>query len=217
MGATTARRVRVERAQRWTPPRSPYRRRARRVLGVLATLSLLGVAVASASMVGLLRGHDAGSAVAAGPDTADAASTPARVHHHAKRRPAGPTRAQRRARAGAVKYARDLGYVPVRLKDWSPKALLRVLVVRRSATPAGPERVLFFASGRFLGFDSSMPSTRLSVRPAGRRAVRVLYRTYRPADAACCPGGRASVTFRWTGTALAPAGAIPPSWLRLRG
>jgi hypothetical protein len=182
-----------------------------RVVGLVATGILLAAGIAMATMV-LDRHHT----LATPTDEPAPAATPAATgHHHAKAKtaPARPhlTAAQRKERAAAVHTLSGQGYKPVRLADYGPSHVLRVLVGRG----ATGERAFFFVGGRFIGNDAADDSAHVTVQRAGNRSVALSYRLFKPGDKACCPsGGRTRVLFRWDGTGLAPMTAIPPAAAR---
>jgi hypothetical protein len=166
--------------------RSPARRAARRLVGLLATAVLLAAAFASARLVV----PEVDGRGPAGPEAA-AANTGA----------AGTGRVRTLRRAVAV--LRRHGAVPVRRSDWRPRAVLRVLVGRPRRAPDGPRRAFFFARGRLVGHDARGGSAHLRVAAAGRRAVVLVYRVH---------GGERAVRvrFRWTQGRVAPLDRIPP-------
>jgi hypothetical protein len=185
------------------------RRWPARIAGLLGTAALLGSGVAIAVMVVPSSKEEA--IVPAAP-----AATPAPTAAPQKPRKPALTRAQRRARRGAVAVLTQQGFEPVRLADYEPRNELRVLVGRPATDDAGARRAFFFAGGRFIGHDSQAPSARLAVVRARDRSVTLSYGLYEPGDRRCCPGGgNARVRFRWDGVVLAPQDEIPLAHLRV--
>ena len=203
MGASAARRVRAERARRRLPPRLRRVRWGLRLAGLLGTATLLGVGVAAALMIAPNRGGK-GALFTSSP-AATATPTPRghRAARAAPKRPSGPTKAQLRQRAAAVRELAGQGYRPVSLSVYDPTATLRVLIGRPLANPAGLRFAFFFVGAHFIGRDAAAPSARVSVAASGRRFVKLAYRT-------CCPQARTLVRFRWDGGRLVTADPLPP-------
>jgi hypothetical protein len=194
--------------------RLPYRHRrghrwGRRILGVLATVALLGIPAWTALQV-LSPGDDVLQTASVGGEPA-AAATPepaAAGEAPAKRSKPALTRAQRRQRAAAAAVLRDQGYRPQRLAAYDPSHTLRVLIGRRD----GGQRAFFFVRGRYIGTDATTDSSRMRLLGTGERSVTVSYRLFARGDQSCCPtGGSVRVRFRWDGKALSPDNAIPPA------
>jgi LppP/LprE lipoprotein len=185
------------------------------VVGVLATLVLLGIGVAIAAMV--LPGSGTDTTAATGLNQPATAS-----HGHkstaAKPKPAGLTPAQKHARSAAVASLRGVGYAPVKLSDYDPHHALRVLVGRRTgANPQALRRAFFFSGGHAVGSDSPEPSSALKVAGAGKDWVTLAYGIYSPGDQPCCPtGGHVKVRYGLSGGAVsAVGGTLPPSTSRV--
>jgi hypothetical protein len=160
--------------------------------------------------------NDAGSAfVPNTPAATPAAGAKAKAKAKAKQHPAKPalTAKQRAARATAVSVLRAQGYLPTREADYDPRHELRVLVGYRNGDPLGPRRAFFFVGTRFIGNDSTAGSTQLKVVKSANRWVTLAYGVFAPGGKVCCPVSTSRVRFNWTGTSLAPAGAIPLSRL----
>jgi hypothetical protein len=180
----------------------------RRDAGVLATVALFGVAAAMASLV--LPTDNARIAVPEAP----AASPPQAPSQAKGKGEAGKpakrlTAKQLAARAAAVALLRDQGYIPTHEKDYDPRDELRVLVGHRNGDPLGPRRAFFFVGGRLIGHDATAASSSVKVVKSSKRAVVLAYGVYAPGAEACCPASTTKVTFKWSGTALAPQGLIP--------
>jgi hypothetical protein len=190
---------------RLPPRRTGVRLWSMRVLGLLGTAAVLGVGATAVVTVLPDRSND--TALLDEPSAVTGA--PAAKHHKAQKPKL--TAAQRRARSAAIAVLRSEGYRPVRLRDYAPANVLRVLVGRGEAG----ERAFFFAGGRFIGNDAADDSERIRVARAGKRSVALTYRLFKPGDDPCCPkGGTARVVFRWDGGQLAPQTAVPPYYAR---
>ena len=197
------------------PHRRPPRRTRwpRRIAGVLATAGLLGVAVLMGTWLAPSRhGTDATFV----PDTPAATPVPGKGKAKggkAKGKPKQPklTAKQLAARTAAVGVLRTEGYLPTREADYDPRHELRVLVGYRNGDPLSPRRAFFFVGPRFIGHDSTAGSSQLKLVKSANRWVTLAYGVFAPGGKVCCPVSTSRVRFNWTGTALAPAGAIPLS------
>jgi LppP/LprE lipoprotein len=194
------------------PHRRPPRRTrwARRIGGMLGTAGLLGVAVLM------------GTWIAPSPDHSDAVLAPApapvaKAKPHtkgakAKAKAKGApklTAKQLAARTAAVTVLRNQGYLPTREADFNPRHQLRVLIGYRNGDPLSPRRAFFFAGDRMIGNDSSSGSSTLKLAKSGNRWVTLAYGVYAPGGKE--PVSTTKIRFDWNGTALTPAGTIPPS------
>ena len=183
------------------PPAPRRRRWPSRILGVLATLALLGTGVAIATMV-IPKPEDE-----AAPAAPPAAAAPAPAKQ-------GLTDAQRAARKAAVTTLKEQGYTPVRVADWHPEHTLRVLIGRDDT---GAERAFFFVKRKFVGNDDATASAAMRVAAARPNGVTLSYRLFGPTDQACCPKGeRVKVKFRWKDGTLTPADEVPAAFERVR-
>jgi hypothetical protein len=194
------------------PHRRPPRRVRwpRRVAGVLATLGLFGVAAVMTAMFLPSPADTASVTVPEAPAVAAKHKPAAKAKQQQAGKAAKPlTAKQLAARAAAVMVLRDQGYLPTREKDYNPRKALRVLVGYRNGDPLGPRRAFFFVGERFIGHDSTASSSSVKVVRSGKRSVTLAYGVYAPGAEACCPASTSKVTFKWSGTALAPQGLIP--------
>ncbi len=188
-------------------PPARRRRWPLRLLGLIATLALLGSGVAIAYMVGVI------------PEPASEIETPAAATGggaavETGTTKAGLTPAQKVSRKRAVATLTDQGFEPVKLADWRAGDTLRVLIGRDEA---GAERAFFFVGRRFVGNDDVAASAALKVTTARDKSVTLGYRLYQPADEDCCPKGETvKVAFRWSDGKLVPAGELPPAAERVR-
>jgi hypothetical protein len=114
--------------------------------------------------------------------------------------------------ANAVAEVKAHGYLPDATSDYHPNQTLRVLIGTSSAPGEGAkQQAFFFARNRYLGTDSSQPSTSLRVVGQGDTEITLAYGLYRPGDPPCCArAGQAQVTFQLNDGALAPLQAVPP-------
>jgi hypothetical protein len=203
----------------WPPPAhhpGPVRW-PRRIAGVLATLALLGVAIAMFTMVReRIAGTDDAATTPVATPAAKAstkkAKTAAATHrHHAL------TPAQKQARSDAVQSLAGQGYEPVRVADFNPRHELRVLIGHRTGDTTGPRRAFFFRPSGYVGSDSTAPSTDLQVAGSGKDWVTLSYGIYATGDQPGHPsGGHVKVRFAWNGSAVtAVGGTIPQTWERV--
>jgi hypothetical protein len=120
------------------------------------------------------------------------------------------------ARAQAIAFLRNRGFVPVGAAAYDPRHALRVLVGHRVGKPAGPRRAFFFAGRRFVGTDAPAGSTALKVVATGGNWVTLAYGRYAIGDRPCCPGGgRAKVRFDLRAGKVRPAKPLPPAARRV--
>ena len=190
------------------PRRDRVRRRsavatwAGRVLGLLGTAAVLAVGVVVATMV--VSGSDnevVGAAPAATPEQPGTSRLTSR---------------QRAERRRAVDEVRRRGYTPVRLADYKFDHLLRVLIGKPAGTTPPGLRAFFFVDDEYIGQDATSPSGKLRAGRQLEREITLVYTLYDDGDRSCCPkGGDERVHFRWTGDALDPREAIPPSSQRM--
>ena len=197
---STARRVKAERDRDRLPYRSGMERWTLRIVFVLATAAFLGVGVASALMILPDDGNEGAAAVITPiPTPAKAAKT--KAHKPKPAKPKGPTKAQRAQRTAAVAELRRQGFTTLKLADYDYKATLRVLVGRPVGDAAGGSYAFFFLKDRYLGKDSTTPSTSVSVAKTGKNQVTLSYET---------SAGRTKVRFKLEGETLQPLDEIPP-------
>jgi hypothetical protein len=161
------------------------------MLGMLATVALLGSGAAIAYMVMPARQHGA---------SATATSKPkAKAGHRAP----GLTKAQKRARHAAVAVLSQEGYAAARVADWHPRAALKVLVGRDDQ---GAMRAFFFTGDKFIGHDDAATSNDVRVVKTAKDAVTLSYRV--------STGGHERVRFQLTGSTVTPDTPVPPSTVR---
>jgi hypothetical protein len=173
------------------PPAQRRRRWPKRMLGMLATVALLGSGAVIADMVMPEREHGAAATAPPAPKT--------KVGHKAP----GLTKAQKRARHAAVGVLAQEGYEPARLADWRPRSALKVLVGRDDQ---GAMRAFFFSGGQFLGHDDSATSNDIRVAKAAKDAVTLSY--------GLSTGGREKVSFQLADGDVTAATPVPPSTVR---
>jgi len=187
-----------------------------RVIGLVATLGLLGVGVAV--VLTLTRNSNASTAKETFAPTATATATAA-----AKKKAKGPaapklTNAQKESRSAAIGQMRSQGFEPVAVSTYDPSESLRVLIGRPKASSTGVRgrRAFFFAREQYLGTDAASPSLRLKVASQKGSQITLAYRRYAAGDKPCCPSdGTVKVRFKLDGERLAPLDPIPPAAARL--
>jgi hypothetical protein len=170
----------------------PRRRRwPQRLLGLIATLALLGSGVAIAYMV---LPHEES---APPPPPSAAAKAP-------KATKPALTKAQKRARHAAVAKLQSEGYDVVRLADWRPGPKLKVLI---GTTDSGAMRAFFFSGAKFIGHDDPQTSSSLRVVKSSKDAVTLGYRV--------TTGGVEKVRFELQdGRPVVTGGTVPSSIIR---
>ena len=95
---------------------------------------------------------------------------------------------------------RRQGFTTLSVSDYDYKAKLRVLIGRPVGDAAGGSYAFFFLKDRYLGKDSTTPSTKLRVVKTGKSQVTLAYET---------SAGRTKVRFKLEGETLQPLDAIP--------
>ena len=187
-----------------------------RVLGLAATLVLLGVGVAV--VLTLTRDNDSSSTKETFAPTATATATAA-----AERKAKGPaaprlTNAQKESRSAAVGQMRSQGFEPVAISTYDPRRALRVLIGRPKASSTGVRgrRAFFFEREQYLGTDAASPSLRLKVASQKGNQITLAYTRFAVGDKPCCPSdGTVRVRFKLDGERLTPMDPIPPVAARL--
>ena len=202
-------------------PRPPVQRGVRgqlaRVIGLVATLGLLGVGVAV--VLTLTRDNDASSAKETFAPTATATATAGAKDGKAK----GPaalslTNAQKESRSAAVGQMRSQGFEPVAISTYNPRQSLRVLIGRPKASSTGVRgrRAFFFVREQYIGTDATSPSLRLKVASQKGGQITLAYTRFAVGDKPCCPSdGTVKVRFKLDGERLTPMDPIPHEAARL--
>jgi hypothetical protein len=192
----------------------PDTRTLHRIIGVTATVALLGVAIASASMIASSGDEQEAPAAAAPVKQSTRTPTPTSTP---KPKPPPLTALQREQRAAAVEMMRANGFEPVTLAPYRGDRELRVLVGRRAgAAPGTPSRrAFFFMTDQFVGTDTQDVSGRIVVVRNGQQTVTLAYGRYEPGDVLTDPSGRRRVRFKWNGSAAAPETPVPPATERV--
>jgi hypothetical protein len=114
------------------------------------------------------------------------------------------------AQAKAAVSAR--GFHPYDASGYVDTHDLRVILAEAKGPFAShaPEMAFFFHDGLYLGTDTLHPSDSVALVGSSSREVTLVYRTWNPADAHCCPTGpTVHVRFDWTGTRVVPVDPIP--------
>jgi len=208
----SARRVRAQRDRRRLPDKGPWSRWTRRIAGLLATAVLLGVGFASAQMILPDTGEEGSAAIEAAPAATPTKSVKSKKSDKKQAsKPKGLTKAQKAARAAAVKDVRGQGFTTLSVADYNPKATLRVLIGRPVGDAAGGYQAFFFLKDAYLGKDALSPSTYLRVSKKGttKSTVTLTYGVYAPGDPSGAPSGRKRVRFRLEGQAIHALDTIP--------
>jgi hypothetical protein len=200
----------MPRRDRVRHPRSPAARWARRVLGILGTATVLAVGAVIASMV--LSGDD-DQVVTPAPA---ATGKPKQNADKAEKSKPRLTQRQRNERRRAVDQVRRAGYKPVKLADYRPRQVLRVLIGEPVGTTPPGLQAFFFVRDEYIGQDATSPSLKLRVGRQLKREITLVYTLYEDGDRECCPqGGDTRVHFLWTGDVLDPREEIPPDFERM--
>jgi hypothetical protein len=203
------------------PPRRPARQpRSRvgsvlaRVVGLVATLALLGVGVAV--LLTVTRDHGGKAEQETFAPTPKAAKTPA-GRKASRPRPPRLTTAQRASRDAAVAQMRTQGFEPVAISTYKPRQSLRVLIGRpKASNGVRGRRAFFFVREQFIGTDSSSPSARLKVASQDNSKITLAYTRFAAGDKPCCPSdGTVNVRFSMGNGRLQPLDPIPPPAARL--
>ena len=203
--------ARRERDRRRLPPRSPWARWTRRIVGLVATAALVGVAFAIFQMVR----PDGGTEVVASEPTAtptttskkDKKSSSAKKKKSTKPKPL--TAAQKRARAQAVDAVREQGDTTLRAEDYDPRARLRVLIGRPVGDSTGGYTAYFFTKDGFVGKDAQFRSTKVKVANQGKATITLSYGIYKDGDKPGDPSGTKKVRFRLDGTSFTALDTVP--------
>ena len=199
--------------RRPSPPRG-IRGGIARVIGLAATLVLLGVGVAV--VLTLTRDSGASEGQETFAPTATATPTPA---SRKRSRPRAPrlTAAQRTSRDAAVAQMLTQGFEPVSISAYKPRHSLRVLIGRPKASiGVRGRRAFFFVREQYIGTDAASPSARLQVASQSDSQITLAYKRFAAGDKPCCPSdGTVKVRFSMTDGRLQPLDPIPPAASRL--
>jgi hypothetical protein len=111
----------------------------------------------------------------------------------------------------AVAVVRARGYTPSETSQYRSDQTLRVLVGTRTGSSDGyGQQAFFFVDGRYLGTDTSRPSTTVKVVSQGDTEVALSYPVYKAGDSLGKPsGGEKTVHFQLNNGRLVPLGQIP--------
>ena len=146
--------------RRRPPPPRGVRGGIARVIGLVATLVLLGVGVA----VVLTLTRDSGNTTQQETFAPTATPTPTPAAKRSRPRPPRLTAAQRASRDAAVSQMRTQGFEPVAISAYKPRQSLRVLIGRPKASiGVRGRRAFFFVREQYIGTDAASPSARLRV------------------------------------------------------
>jgi hypothetical protein len=203
--------------RRRPPPQRGVRGQVARLIGLVATLVLLGVGVAV--VLTLTRDSRASSEKQTFAPTATATAT-AVARNRKARGPAAPrlTNAQKESRNAAVGQMRSQGFEPVAISTYDPRQSLRVLIGRPKASSTGVRgrRAFFFVREQYIGTDAASPSLRLKVAGQKGGQITLAYSRFAAGDKPCCPSdGTVKVRFKLEADRLTPLDPIPPAAARL--
>jgi LppP/LprE lipoprotein len=203
-------------APRKRPPKPRgVRGQIARVVGLVATLVLLGVGVAI--VLTLTRDNPSSSEQETFAPTATATATAKAKSRRAKAVPR-LTNAQKASRTAAVGQMRSQGFEPVAVSTYKPRESLRVLIGRPKVSSTGMRgrRAFFFVREQYLGTDSASPSLRVKVAGQKGSQITLAYTRFAAGDKPCCPSdGTVKVRFKLDGSRLTPMDPIPPAAARL--
>ena len=183
------------------------------MIGLVATLALLGVGVAV--LLTVTRDNGGKSEQETFAPTPKPTATPGRK----PTRPRRPrlTAAQRASRDAAVAQMRTQGFEPVAISTYKPRQSLRVLIGRpKASTGVRGRRAFFFLREQYIGTDSASPSARLRVAKQDGSKITLAYTRFAAGDKPCCPSdGTVKVRFSMSDGRLQPLDPIPPAGARL--
>lgn len=185
-----------------------------RVIGLAATLVLLGVGVA----VVLTLTRDNSSSSEQQTFAPIATATPTATSKSRKKAVPRLTNAQKASRTAAVGQMRSQGFEPVAVSSYNPRQSLRVLIGRPKASSTGMRgrRAFFFVREQYIGTDAASPSLRVKVVGQKGSQITLAYTRFAAGDKACCPSdGTVKVRFKLDGERLTPMDPIPPAAARL--
>jgi hypothetical protein len=183
-----------------------------RLIGLLATVVLLGVGVAI--VLTLTKGGKSKEDQTFAPTPNATATRAARAH---KPRTPRLTNAQRASRDAAVAQMRRQGFEPVAVDAYKPRQTLRVLIGRpKASNGVRGRRAFFFLRENYIGTDAAEPSARLRVASQSGSEITLAYTRFAAGDKACCPSdGTVKVRFAMGDGRLQPLDPIPPAASRM--
>jgi LppP/LprE lipoprotein len=118
----------------------------------------------------------------------------------------------------AVALVKAHGYTAGETSTYRPEQTLRVLVGTRTGSSDGyDQQAFFFVGGRYIGTDTSEPSSSVKVVGQSDTEVTLAYPVYKAGDPLGKPSGEKTVRFQLNNGHLAALGPIPAASARNGG
>ncbi len=118
----------------------------------------------------------------------------------------------------AVAAVKAHGYTAGETSTYRPEQTLRVLVGTRTGSSDGyGQQAFFFVDGRYIGTDTSEPSSSVKVVGQSDTEVTLAYPVYKTGDPLSKPSGEKTVRFQLNNGRLLPLGPIPAASVRNGG
>jgi len=118
----------------------------------------------------------------------------------------------------AVALVKAHGYTAGDTSTYRPEQTLRVLVGTRTGSSDGyGQQAFFFVDGRYIGTDTSEPSSSVKVVGQSDTEVTLAYPVYKAGDPLSKPSGEKTVRFQLNNGHLVALGTIPPTSARNGG
>jgi hypothetical protein len=119
---------------------------------------------------------------------------------------------------GAVALVKAHGYTAGETSTYRPEQTLRVLVGTRTGSSDGyGQQAFFFVDGRYIGTDTSEPSSSVKVVGQSDTEVTLAYPLYKAGDPLSKPSGEKTVRFQLNNGHLVALGPIPAASARNGG
>ncbi|MFZ1925557.1 MAG: LppP/LprE family lipoprotein [Solirubrobacteraceae bacterium] len=118
----------------------------------------------------------------------------------------------------AVALVKAHGYTAGETSTYRPEQTLRVLVGTRTGSNNGyGQQAFFFVDGRYIGTDTSEPSSSVKVVGQSDTEVTLAYPLYKAGDPPSKPSGEKTVRFQLNNGHLVALGSIPAASARNGG
>jgi hypothetical protein len=118
----------------------------------------------------------------------------------------------------AVALVKAHGYTAGETSTYRPEQTLRVLVGTRTGSSDGyGQQAFFFIDGRYIGTDTSEPSSSVKVIGQSDTEVTLAYPVYKAGDPLSKPSGEKTVRFQLNNGHLVALGPIPAASVRNGG
>ncbi len=115
----------------------------------------------------------------------------------------------------AVALVKAHGYTAGETSTYRPEQTLRVLVGTRTGSSDGyGQQAFFFVDGRYIGTDTSEPSSSVKVVGQSDTEVTLAYSIYKAGDPLSKPSGEKTVRFQLNNGHLVALGTIPAASAR---